>query len=239
MLFRRFTRRLPSQATRPTTAVPPAIPAIVTVLPRSRSNPRERERRASMDDLALVRECLRAPEGDTRAFDEIVRRYEATVRANCRYLTRSEDDSWDLAQEVLIKAYHSLHRFEERSAFRTWLWRIKSNHCLNYLDRWRVRRGEQSVPFDDPKLRRHASPRPSPAELAERADTARQVHAVLDQMDDDARIPLVLRDLDGLSYPDIAEALDIGVSAAKMRVSRARTEFRERYRTRLAGSRAS
>lgn len=176
-----------------------------------------------------MRECLSAPAGDTRAFDEIVRRYEVMVRTNCRYLTRSEDDSWDLAQEVLIKAYHSLHRFEQRSAFRTWLWRIKANHCLNYLERWRVRRGEVSVGFDDPRLRSRPSHQPSPATLAVQADVASRVRSILDEMEDDARIPLVLRDLDGLSYPDIAEALGIGVSAAKMRVVRARQDFRARY----------
>lgn len=188
-----------------------------------------------MEDADLVFACLAAPEGDTRAFNEIVRRYEALVRANCRYLTRSEDDSWDLAQEVLVKAYQGLHRFQGRAAFRTWLWRIKSNHCLNYLDRWRVRRREQSVPVHDPVLSERPSKRPSPATIAERSDLASHVHAVLDSLDDEQRIPLVLRDLDGLSYPEIAETLDIGLSAAKMRVSRARDEFRARYRDRVGG----
>ena len=208
---------------------PPRCRAIVTPLLRNRSNEEQRAQLARRTDEELVQDSVLAREGDTRAFDELVRRYEAMVRANCRYLTRAEDDTWDLAQEVLVKAYYALDRFEERAQFRTWLWRIKANHCLNYLDRQRVRAREQMLPVTAPVIRDQPSSAPSPERLAESSETVARVRAVLDQLPDSSRIPLVLRDLDGLSYPEISEQLDIGVSAAKMRVSRARAEFREVY----------
>lgn len=199
---------------------------------QSRSNTEHRHGEADVTDEQLVRQCVDAREGDTRAFDEIVHRYETMVRANCRYLTRSEDDSWDLAQEVLVKAFYALDRFEERALFRTWLWRIKSNHCLNYLERSRVRARERVMPSSSPEIRDYPSSAPSPERLAETAETAARVRATLDALPDAVRVPLVLRDLDGLSYPEIAEVLDIGLSAAKMRVARARADFRTRFERR-------
>ncbi len=98
-----------------------------------------------LSDEQLVQQCGSAREGDTRAFEELVRRYEARVRANCRYLSGSEEDSWDLAQEVLMRAYRAIGRFEQQALFRTWLWRVKANHCLNYLERRRVREREEIV----------------------------------------------------------------------------------------------
>jgi RNA polymerase sigma-70 factor (ECF subfamily) len=152
------------------------------------------------------------------------------VRANCRLLTRSEDDSWDLAQEVLIRAYVALPRFRGQSSFRTWLWRIKSNHCFNYLDRWRVRSGEQSVPPSHSALRDRPAAAPPPDEALEKRETAVRVRTALDSLPDETRVALVLRDLDGLSYKEISEHLAVSIPAARMRVSRARAEFRARYR---------
>jgi RNA polymerase sigma-70 factor (ECF subfamily) len=68
-----------------------------------------------------------------RAFETLVQRHQSRVLANCRYLTRSSPDSEDLAQEVFVKAYFGLKGFEGRAQFKTWLQRIKVNHCLNFL----------------------------------------------------------------------------------------------------------
>ena len=83
------------------------------------------------DDM-LLRVVRAAPEGDLRAFEELVQLHRKRILADCRYLTRDENNSEDLAQEVFVKAFFGLQRFEGRSSFRHWLQRIKVNHCLNH-----------------------------------------------------------------------------------------------------------
>lgn len=165
---------------------------------------------------------------DTRAFEELVRRHKGFVTANCRAITRSTTDAEDLAQDVFVKVFFGLRRFEGRSQFRSWLQRIKVNHCLNYL---RKTRGavmvdiEEAAPERHPALRTESDPH---AELQTATDRE-QIVRVLDSMSDTLRIPLMLRDADGLSYDEIADHLGISLSAVKMRIKRARAEFRSHF----------
>lgn len=166
--------------------------------------------------------------GDTRAFETLVQRHQGFVVANCRVITRSAADADDLAQEVFVKAFFGLRRFEGRAQFRTWLQRIKVNHCLNHL---RKTRGAIMVDIDDVAPEDHGSlrtPATAPAEIQAAADRDHIV-SVLDAMTDTLRIPLMLRDGDGQSYEEIANQLGIGLSAVKMRIKRARAEFRQRF----------
>jgi RNA polymerase sigma-70 factor, ECF subfamily len=84
-------------------------------------------------DEELLQQAREAPDGDLRAFEKLVLRYQRRVVANCRYITRDPNNAEDLAQEVLVKAFFGLRGFEGRSTFGSWLKRIKINHCLNYL----------------------------------------------------------------------------------------------------------
>ncbi|HHN74324.1 MAG TPA: sigma-70 family RNA polymerase sigma factor, partial [Acidobacteria bacterium] len=92
-----------------------------------------KERPEELSDDQLVETAKSAPPGDMRAFEQLVERYQRSVHTNCRYLGGSESDAEDLAQEVFIKAFFGLQRFEGRAQFKTWLQRIKVNHCLNHL----------------------------------------------------------------------------------------------------------
>ena len=179
-------------------------------------------------DETLVARAQRSPQGDTRAYETLVVRHQEKVLANCRYLTRCPDDAQDLAQEVFVKAFFSLKRFEGRSSFGSWIQRIKVNHCLNFL---RKRKGKTHVDVDDPATAAHDELHVAASADRElhAADTRERIREVLDLLPDTLRIPLVMRDLDGLSYQDIADALDIGLSAVKMRIKRGREEFRRLY----------
>jgi len=176
-------------------------------------------------DTALIERLQADRNGDTRPFDILVRRHQQFVLGNCRFLTRSPADAEDLAQEVFVKAYFALKQFEGRSQFRGWIQRIKVNHCFNFL---RKTRGavmvdlEDEALADDPRL---AEP-PEAQSRLEQAEQRQQIAAVLDSMSDTLRIPLILRDADGLAYEEIAERLGIGMSAVKMRIKRGREEFR-------------
>jgi RNA polymerase sigma-70 factor (ECF subfamily) len=178
-------------------------------------------------DEALVAALRTSVPDDLRAFDELVRRYQSHVLTNCRHLTRAEPDVADLAQEVLVKAYFGLKGFRGESRLRTWLDRIKLNHCLNHLRRHRPEEVSVESLNEAGVELRHSGPLPS-QELEAKGRRGR-INAVLDGMRDTLRIALVLKDYDGLTYDEIAEALGIGVPAAKMRVKRARQEFRERF----------
>lgn len=169
-----------------------------------------------------------ADDRDTRPFDTLMRRHQGGVLANCRVITRSSADAEDLAQEVFVKAFFGLRRFEQRAQFKTWLRRIKVHHCLNHL---RKTRGRVMVDLDAIELEtdeRLATAATVETELGIADDRARIVRA-LDGMSDTLRIPLMLCDADGLSYEEIARQLGIGLSAVKMRIKRGREDFRRRY----------
>jgi len=191
-------------------------------------------------DEELVRRA-QAETHDPRPFEALMRRHQGSVLANCRVITRSPADAEDLAQEVFVKAYFGLRRFEQRAQFKAWLRRIKVHHCLNHL---RKSRGRIMIELDEvaPEADdRMATPPTVEADL-QTADDREQIVRVLDGMTDTLRIPLMLCDADQLSYEEIAEQLGIGLSAVKMRIKRGREEFRRRYRVHApeadAGSRA-
>lgn len=179
-------------------------------------------------DEDLVTAAQSAPDGDTRAFDELVVRHQGRVLANCRWISGSADDAQDLAQDVFVKAFFALKRFQGRAGFGSWVQRIKVNHCLNHL---RKVKGKTFLDVDDPALggeaRLHLEARP--ARDVDRRDARDRIRRILDILPDTLRVPLIMRDLDGYAYQEIADELGLGLSAVKMRIKRAREEFRRLY----------
>lgn len=148
--------------------------------------------------------------------------------ANCRYMTGSNADSEDLTQEVFLKAFFALPRFEGRSAFRTWIQRIKVNHCLNHLKKLA---GRSFVPVEDLETVGAEEIRVAPQgeRSVHSTDQRATIQSILDSMPETLRVPLVLRDMDQFPYQEIADTLGIGLSAVKMRIKRARADFQARY----------
>lgn len=179
-------------------------------------------------DEELVQEATSVPGGVAEPFEELVKRHQSSVLSNCRYLTRSPADAEDLAQEVFVRAYFALPRFEGRSAFKTWLRKIKVNHCLNFIAKWKNR---VFVDVDEPGVEN--APGLTVDGEGERnleeAATRERISAAIDGIPDTLRIPLILREVDGFSYQEIADQLGLGLSAVKMRVKRGREEFRRRF----------
>jgi RNA polymerase sigma-70 factor (ECF subfamily) len=180
------------------------------------------------EDERLVRNVQTAAEGDLRAFEQLVGRHQRRIVADCRHMTRDQNNAEDLAQEVFVKAFFGLRGFEGRSSFRHWLQRIKVNHCLNHLKK---QQGAQPVSIEEESVEDFDGLHvPATAERDFAAMNERhRIATVLDSLPSTLRLPLVMRDMDELSYEEIAHALNIGLSAAKMRVKRAREEFRSRY----------
>ena len=179
-------------------------------------------------DEELLRAIRSAPDGDLRAFEQLVLRHQNRILADCRYLTHDETNSEDLAQEVFVKAFFGLRGFEGRSSFRHWLQRIKVHHCLNHLKR---RDGKEALTIDDDTVATFEQLQvvPDADRDIEITEDRNRVHDVLDAMPNTLRVPLVMCDMDELPYDEIAAALGIGLSAVKMRIKRARDLFRRLY----------
>lgn len=169
-------------------------------------------------DLELV-EAARG--GDRQALDVLLRRHYDRIFAVCRKVTGSDADAADAAQEAMISIVRSLARFDGRASFGTWVYRIATNASLDELRRRRRRPvvgTAESVGRDvahevvDPDAGMHIEI------VAERM----AIDEALGGLPDDFRIPIVLRDLAGLDYAEIAEVLSIPVGTVKSRIARGR-----------------
>jgi len=178
---------------------------------------------ADLSDLSLVR-C--AQSGERRAFDRLVLKYRSRIVDLAMRYTRNRADAEDAAQETFIKAYRGLRHFRHHSAFYTWLYRIASNCASNLLKARRRNSFKNAVDFSDYQ---HAVGHPTrlwdmatPEELALTADIRGMTNAALEGLSDEHRIAITLREIDGLSYQQIASAMSIPVGTVRSRVFRAR-----------------
>lgn len=177
---------------------------------------------ADTTDLSLVR-C--AQSGEIRAFNRLVLRYRPRVVELAMRYTRNTADAEDATQETFIKAYRGLKHFRCESAFYTWLYRIASN-CARSLLKVRARdllNGPVDFPDDNAA---HLSSRlqelETPEELMLTDDIRGTVNAILERLSQEHRTVITLREIDGLSYQDIAATMSIPVGTVRSRVFRAR-----------------
>ena len=189
-----------------------------------------------LTDGELTALCRRHLPGDTRPFEALVVRYEGKVRATCFRILGDWDEAEDQAQEVFIRVWRGLPHFEGRSSFSTWLYRIAINTCCSALDKRRRRPLSDGASFDALTDRAAASPSPEQAVMAQ--DEWDRFAKAIEALTAGERIALTLRETNALGYPEIATVLGIGLSAAKMRVARARLALRRAYETLAEGDEA-
>ncbi len=189
-----------------------------------------------IDDKRTVESVL---SGNRDAFADLVRAHQARVQRYCLLLLRNPTDAEEAAQDVFVKAYRSLDQFRSEASFLTWAGRIAHNHCMDLL-RQRTRRKTESLDaiIDEdgtPLVNRLAEPErtESPDELTE------AVPKLLASLKEEYREILVLRELQELSYDDIAKVLKCSLDTVKSRLKRARAEFHDRAMKfrRIAGGR--
>ena len=186
----------------------------------------------------------KARAGDFSAFEALVARYERRVFGLARRIVGNQHDAEEVAQQTFITLLEHLHDFRGDSAFATWLLRIASNHALALLRREAVR---AAAPLADDTRHDGESDPPFPVFIAEwrdtpdqilgRAETGRILKEALDQLDEKYRLTFLLRDVEGLSTAETAEALGITESNVKVRLLRARLMLREKL-TRIFGDEA-
>ncbi len=169
------------------------------------------------DDAELVSRCKRELPHQHAAFERLVTRRQNQVYTLCYRLVGDAAAAEDLTQEVFTKVFLNLKSFEERSAFSSWLYRIAYNHCLNYLDKRKREAAGISAYAEEQEMRRQE---PSPEKFSE------SMQQVLNQLSEEQRSILILKYVLELELTEIAQVLELTVGAVKMRLLRAREEFR-------------
>jgi len=183
------------------------------------------------EDNELVSRCL---QGDSTAFNHIVDKYQQRIYNIAFRMTNNHDDALDLAQESFIRIYRALASYKGESAFSTWIHRIASNVCLDELRKKKRQplvalstdatmsgeEGEYSIEFA-------AGDEDTPEQHLLRNEVRREIALALSQVSPEHRIVLVLRDIQGYSYEEMAEIIGVNVGTIKSRLNRARIALRE------------
>lgn len=173
----------------------------------------------SDDDRSLVRA---AQAGDRQALEQLLRAHQPRIYAICRRITGNEADALDATQEALISLVRGLARFDGRSAFSTWAYRVATNRCLDELRR-RSRRPVVGLDERGGEVVDHADPRAT--DPADAAADGLEVDAALATLAPEFRAAVVLRDLCQLDYAEIAEVLEIPPGTVRSRIARGRAQL--------------
>jgi RNA polymerase sigma-70 factor, ECF subfamily len=184
--------------------------------------PAAAQAKGTPDDRELVR---RGQAGDKEAFEVLVRRHQHRVFAVAGGILRRREDVEDIAQQVFVKAYFSLKRFDQRAAFSTWLYKITVNECWDLLRKKKVRpllyesdlSEEQAQVFSaTDRLESGAQ------DISDKLVAQQRVERLLQGLDERDRMMLILKEVEGFAIEEIAEILDLNANTVKVRLFRAR-----------------
>ncbi len=181
-------------------------------------------------DQKLIKRFLKGEEG---AFNQLVLNYQNRVYGLCYQLLGSLDEAEEVAQEVFLTVYRSLKNFRGESRFSTWLYRVTVNHCKNRM-KYLGRRGyyqsdslEEPVETEKGEISRQLEDEAQdPLEHLEQKEIQILVRKKIMDLDEDHRVVILLRDMEGLSYQEIARVLDLKEGTVKSRIHRARAELK-------------
>jgi len=184
---------------------------------------------AGIEESALV---AQSREGDTRAFSELVRRYEGKIFRLAQHITQNREDAEDVLQETFLRAYEHLDQFQGQSKFYTWIVRIAVNQALMKLRRRKTDRSvsldEQIDTGEDTVTREIATWDEDPEQRFSREEMGGLLDSAVKSLAEPYRLVFQLRDIDELSTEETAEALGLSIPAVKSRLLRARLQLREK-----------
>ncbi|MDD4768038.1 MAG: sigma-70 family RNA polymerase sigma factor [Desulfotomaculaceae bacterium] len=182
--------------------------------------------------MTSVKDLIKkAQRGDLSAFEELVIIYQDRVYSHCHYLTGNPDDAQDLAQDVFVQAFKGVGSFRNDADFGTWLHRITVNLWINFC-----RRNKKVITFsiDEPlytqeseMARELAASQESPLEIVERSEFNGMVQQALNHLLPEYRTVLVLREMEGYNYDEIAAALGCSLGTVKSRINRGRKALKK------------
>jgi RNA polymerase sigma-70 factor, ECF subfamily len=183
------------------------------------------------EQIVLDRLVARAQAGDLRAFDELVLEYQQQIFAMAYRMLGNQDEAQEIAQDTFVRAFRALDTFRREAKFSTWLMSITMNLCRNRRRWWARRKRVISTSLDAPTATgtpyEVADTAPTPAVRAQQHELQGQILAALQRVSADFRAVIVLRDVDGHSYAEIAEMLGCQIGTVKSRMSRARRALRD------------
>jgi RNA polymerase sigma-70 factor (ECF subfamily) len=172
-------------------------------------------------DRELVR---RAQANDKGAYEELIKRHQQRVFAVAAGILRRHEDVEDIAQQVFVKAYFSLKRFDGRAAFSTWLHRITLNECWDLLRKKKVRPLLYESDLSEEQAQRVADSESGGAgpDIRQRLENQQRVERLLAGLEERDKLMLILKEVEGFSIEEIAEVLDLNANTVKVRLFRAR-----------------
>jgi RNA polymerase sigma-70 factor (ECF subfamily) len=189
---------------------------------------------SSREDAAMIR-AFRS--GDRTAFDKLVLRHKDRLFNLCYWFLGDYQEASDAAQETFIKVFRSLKSFRLESAFSTWLYRIAVNTCRNRLKSSDYRQGKKTVSLDNPGPSGDSVPpieikdeSLSPMTMLERKERWMLIKKAIDSLPTEQRTVVGLRDIEGLSYEEIAAITGLNLGTVKSKLSRGRLELREKLK---------
>ncbi len=187
---------------------------------------------SAADDRELVR---RAQREEKEAFEELVRRHQHRVFAVAGGILRKREDVEDVAQQVFVKAYFSLKRFDQRAAFSTWLYKITVNECWDLLRKKKVRPLLYESDLNEEQARQVVTSEEKGIrglDISDRLEARQRVERLLEGLEERDRLMLVLKEVEGFSIEEIAEVLDLNANTVKVRLFRARRRIVKQARKR-------
>jgi RNA polymerase sigma-70 factor (ECF subfamily) len=177
---------------------------------------------AAADDRELVR---RAQAEDKEAFEELIRRHQHRVFAVAGGILRWREDVEDIAQQVFVKAYFSLKRFDQRAAFTTWLYKITVNECWDLLRKKKVRPLVYESDLSEEQARQYSvsgETRRDEPDISEKLAARQRVERLLEGLEERDRLMLILKEVEGFAVEEIANILGLNTNTVKVRLFRAR-----------------
>lgn len=175
-----------------------------------------------MNERELI---ARLQKRDEAAFEELIRQYEKKVYTLCFRMCGNSEDAEEAAQDAFLALWRGIDRFRQESSLSTWIYRLATNACIDTLRRRKKQSG--SVSLDDEELFVDAvDTSPQPQETVEHRKTQKLLQEGLSALPEEYRKVLILREIEGLSYTEIAESASIELGTVKSRISRGRSLLR-------------
>ena len=187
----------------------------------------------NIDDVTLVERCR---QGDSEAMERLIIKYQNRIYNVILKICANADDAAELSQETFVKVIENIEKFEGRSSFYTWLFRIAVNLTLSYCKR-SVKLGLKSLDSEDDERGREGrralkeflsdDSLSDPAAIASKKELYELIKKAMMKLDDNQRAVIVLRDIEGMDYAQIAKVLDVELGTVKSRLNRGRSNLRE------------
>jgi RNA polymerase sigma-70 factor (ECF subfamily) len=181
----------------------------------------------AVDERLLVRQ---AQKGEKAAFETLVQRHQHRVFAVARGILKRQEDVEDIAQQVFVKAYFSLKRFDQRAAFSTWLYKITVNECWDLLRKRKSRPLVYESDFSEEQSRQYTAAEQEGStgpDTSERMAMRQRLENMLCQLDQRDRAMLILKEVEGFSVEEIADSMGLNANTVKVRLFRARRRIVE------------